>query len=71
MRRLQQQQALHNKYLQRQIARLEAQGRSQSLEIEHLLAMLLPMTTQELLRRLEADLTQLQAQKNQQTTEPK
>lgn len=56
VRRLRQQQTLHNEYLQRQIARLEAQGRSQSLEIEQLLATLL--TTQESLKRLEADLAQ-------------
>jgi hypothetical protein len=67
VRRLLQQQALHNQFLQRQIGRLEIQGRSQALEIEHLLATLLP--TQEALKRLEEDLTQRQAQPAQTTME--
>jgi hypothetical protein len=67
VRRLLQQQTLHNQFLQRQIGRLETQGRSQALEIEHLLATLLP--TQEALKRLEEDLTQLQKQVAQTTAE--
>lgn len=69
VRRLLQQQTLHNQYLQRQIDRLETQGRSQALEVEHLLATLLP--TQSALNRLEADFTQLKKQWAQTLTETK
>lgn len=67
VRRLRQQQTLHNQFLQRQIGRLETQGRSQALEIEHLLATFLPV--QESLKHLEADLAQLQEKLVQTTAE--
>ena len=60
VRSLLQQQKLHNQYLQRQIGHLSTQARSQSKEIEHLLAALLP--TQQAQKQLKADLERVKEQ---------
>lgn len=60
VRSLLQQQTLHNQYLQRQISHLETQARSQSVEIEQLLAALLP--AQQVQKQLEADVALLKKQ---------
>lgn len=67
VRRLIQQQAMHNQYLQRQIGYMEVRERSQAMEIEHLLTMLLP--TQKTIKQLETDLLHLKEQLVQMTTE--
>ncbi|MCP4422689.1 MAG: glycosyltransferase family 2 protein [Chloroflexi bacterium] len=60
VRSLQQQQSHHNRFLQRQIRFLSIQARTQSLEIEQLMAALLP--AQQTQKRLEANLAMLQKQ---------
>ncbi|MBK8905051.1 MAG: glycosyltransferase family 2 protein [Anaerolineaceae bacterium] len=67
VRRLRQQQTLYNQFLLRQIERLETQGRSQAMEIEHLLATLLP--AQASLKHLETELMQIKQQLDQTDTE--
>lgn len=57
VRRLLQEQTLHNLYLQRQIGYLETRGRTQAMEIEYLLGKLLP--AEKSLKQLEADFRQL------------
>jgi GT2 family glycosyltransferase len=69
VRSLQQQQSYHNQFLQRQIKRMGVQARSQSMEIEQLLAALLP--TQQAQKQLQVDLAALQKQLDDLATERK